>query len=75
MFLVISQILYSLQKSFHVQINYLLKVLFLKLGFSQTMQSGTYPSNFDVRYTAQKTQSYNLVLKLNLLIYICVSFC
>ena len=30
------------------------------------MKSGIYPSNFDVRYAAQKTQSFNQVLKLNL---------
>ena len=27
---------------------------------------GIYPSNFDVRYMAQETESYNWVLKLNL---------
>ena len=30
------------------------------------MASGIYPSNFDVRLTAQKTQSYNYAFKPNL---------
>ena len=46
--------------------------------FSKSVRAGTYPSNFDVRYTAQKTQSSNWVLKLNLYVYIlfvCFCFC
>ena len=35
---------------------------------------GIYPSNFDVSYTAQKTQFHNWVLKLNLH-FVCFCFC
>ena len=41
--------------------------------FSVDNQPGIYPNNSDVRYTAQKTKSYNWVLKLNLH-FICFLF-
>ena len=34
-----------------------------------TLYSGIYPSNFDIRYMVQQTQSSNWVLKLNLYIF------
>ena len=37
--------------------------------------AGVYQSNFDVRYSAQKSQSCNWVLKLNLHIYFCLLVC
>ena len=37
--------------------------------------SWIYPTNFYVRYTAQKTRSYNWVLKVNLKMYVFVCFC
>ena len=41
-----------------------------KLFFSSALVSGIYPSNLDVRYTTQKIQSCNSVLKLSLHVYI-----
>ena len=43
-----------------------------KLFGASFLQTGIYPSNLDVRYSAQKTQSFNWVLKLNLNVYISV---
>ena len=46
----------------------------LALHFSYTI-SGIYPSNFDVCYMAQKTESYNWVSKLSFRIYIFLFVC
>ena len=43
-----------------------------KLFRAAILQTGIYPSNLDVRYLVQKTQSFNWVLKLNLNVYISV---
>ena len=45
-----------------------------KLFRAAILQTGIYRSNLDVRYSAQKTQSFNRVLKLNLNVYIPVCF-
>ena len=39
------------------------------------LRAWIYPSNFDVCYMAQETQSYNWVLKLNLYLYIYIFNC
>ena len=41
-----------------------------KLFRAAILQTGIYRSNLDVRYSAQKTQSFTRVLKLNLNVYI-----
>ena len=43
-----------------------------KLFRAAILQAGIHPSNLDVRYLVQKTQSFNWVLKLNLNVYISV---
>ena len=43
-----------------------------KLFRASILQTGIYPSILDVRYSAQKTQSFNWVLKLSLNVYISV---
>ena len=43
-----------------------------KLFRASILQTGIYPSNLDVRYSAQKTKSFKWVLKLNLNVYISV---
>ena len=45
-----------------------------KLFRAVILQTGIDPSNLDVRYLVQKTQSFNWVLKLNLNVYISVCF-
>ena len=45
-----------------------------KLFRAAILQTGIYRSNLDVRYSAQKTQSFSRVLKLNRNVYISVCF-
>ena len=78
---------YYTNKAIYIKQNYLyktkksrkhntLKTCDCKGGHKKITTTGIYPNTFDVCYTAQKTQSYNCVFKLNLpCLLVCFYFC
>ena len=79
---------YHTNKAIYIKQNYLyktkksckhdtLQTCDCKGGHRKITTTGIYPNTFDVCYTAQKTQSYNCVFKLNVHIdiYFCLLVC